>query len=408
MTVTRKFLFVFRIVDRYVLRQILVPLAAALLISLLMLLAGRMLGFLDITLGKKNSFTAVFKMLAYLTPNYLGLAVPAALYIGILFGFNRMSKTHELDAMLASGIGLNRLFRPVLVLSFLLMLCNLIAIGWMQPYGRYSYRSVIYTLTNVDTFDLAREGIFMKAGPRTFIVDRLSQSENKFDHLFIFEDRGPAQGSETVTANSGRLINGSGQAAPVLRMEVSKRLRLNSYPDFASAEVPQTAITADTQSADFPLDQVAASVFRPRGTDERELTIWELLQRQDNPPKGSSLNLMKSELHNRILKIIAIPMLAILALPFALSRGRNPDAYRFGIAILLLIIFNVVIEQGTLATSLSGISPWVSMWGPFLLYLGFALWRFWLACFKLNADATNPISEFVAWISSLLRRRILT
>ncbi len=396
----------FRIVDRYVLRQILVPLAAALLISLLMLLAGRMLGFLDVTLGKKNSFTAVFKMLAYLTPNYLGLAVPAALYIGILFGFNRMSKTHELDAMLASGIGLNRLFRPVLTLSFLLMVCNLIAIGWMQPYGRYSYRSVIYTLTNVDAFDLAKEGIFMKAGPRIFIVDRLSQSENRFDRLFIFEDRGQMSGSETITANSGRLINGNGQAAPVLRMEVSKRLRLSQYPNFSASEVPQTAITADAQSADFPLDQVAANVFRPRGTDERELTLWELFKRQSDPPKASSLNLMKAEFHNRILKIIAIPMLAILALPFALSRGRNPDAYRFGIALLLLIVFNVVIEQGTLATSLSGISPLLSMWGPFLFYLSFAFWRFWLACFSLSGNATNPISEFVAWASSKLRRRI--
>lgn len=396
----------FRIVDRYVLRQILVPLAAALLISLLMLLAGRMLGFLDVTLGKKNSFTAVFKMLAYLTPNYLGLAVPAALFLGILFGFNRMSKTREIDAMLASGIGLSRLFRPALVLSFLFMLCNLAALGWLQPYGRYSYRSVIYTLTNVDAFDLAREGIFMKSGSRTFIVDHLNQSENKFDHLFIFEDNGKASGSETVTANSGRLINVTGQTAPILRMEVSKRLRLGSYPDFTATALPQKAVTADAASADFPLDRIAASVFRPRGTDERELTLWELFQRQNDPPQGSSLNLMQAELHNRILKIIAIPMLAILALPFALSRGRNPDAYRFGIAVLLLIIFNVMIEQGSLATSLSGISPWLSMWGPFLAYLAFALWRFWLVCFRLNADTTNPVSESVAWLTAKLRRRI--
>ncbi len=395
----------FKIVDRYVLRQILVPLGAALLISLLMLLAGRMLGFLDVTLGKKNSFTAVFKMLAYLTPNYLGLAVPAALYLGILFAFNRMSKTHEVEAMLASGIGLNRLFRPVLMLSGFLMLCNLVAIGWMQPYGRYAYRSVIYSLTNIEVFDLAKEGIFMKAGNRTFIVDHLNQSENKFDHLFIFQDSGISKGSETITANSGRLINANGQAAPVLRMETSKRLRLDAYPDYNASQLQQNAITADIASADFPLEQVAANVFRPRGTDERELTVWELLKRQSDPPSGSSLNLMQAELHNRILKIIAIPMLAILALPFALSRGRSPDAYRFGIAVLLLVAFNVVIEQGTIATSLSGVSPWLSMWGPFLAYAGFALWRFWLACFKLQAEKQSPLSDLISRLTDKLRRR---
>lgn len=370
-----------------------------------MLLAGRMLGFLDVTLGKKNSFTAVFKMLTYLTPNYLGLAVPAALYLGILFGFSRMSKTHEVEAMLASGIGLNRLFQPVLWLSLLLMICNLVAIGWMQPFGRYAYRSVIYSLTNVEVFDLAKEGIFMKTGKRTFIVDHLNQTENKFDHLFIFEDSGKLEGSETITANNGRMMNAEGQGEPVLRMGTSKRLRLDKYPDFKASQLPQNAITADIASADFPLGQVAASVFRPRGKDERELTLLELFKRQADPPQGSSLILMQAEFHNRILKIIAIPMLAILALPFALSRGRNPDAYRFGIAVLLLVAFNVVIEQGTIATSLSGVSPWLSMWGPFMLYLGFALWRYWMACFKLSSEATNPISEFVARIADRFRRR---
>ena len=145
-----------KIIDRYVLRLVLTPMAATLVISLTLLLAERMLGFLDLTLGKKNSFTAVFKMLAYLVPNYLGLAVPIAIFLGVLFGFNKFSKSHEIDALQAAGINLPRLFRPVLMLVFVLMLCNLVAVGWLQPYGRYSYRSVIYTLTNVDAYELAQ------------------------------------------------------------------------------------------------------------------------------------------------------------------------------------------------------------------------------------------------------------
>jgi lipopolysaccharide export system permease protein len=370
-----------------------------------MLLASRMLGFLDITLGKKNSFTAVFKMLAYLTPNYLGLAVPAALFLGILFGFNRMSKTHEVDAMLASGIGLDRLFRPILWLSLFLMVGNLLAVGWLQPYGRYSYRSVIYTLTNVDAFDLAREGIFMKSGQRTFILDQLNQSDNSFDRLFIFDDRGKAGGSETVTAKRGRMINTQNQATPVLRLEESGRLRLGSYPDTSSSQTPSNAVSAQSQSADFPLDRLAANIFRPRGADERELTLWEILWLQNDPPEGSTKPQMAAEFHNRILKILAIPMLAILALPFALSRGRSPGAYRFGIAVLLLVVFNVIIEQGTIATSLTGLSPWVSMWMPFLAFAAFASWRFRAACFKLTPDAASPVAEWVASISARLRHQ---
>jgi lipopolysaccharide export system permease protein len=56
------------IVDRYVLKQIARPLAGAMAIGLMMLLAERMVRLLDTTLGKKNSFAVVFELLAYLVP----------------------------------------------------------------------------------------------------------------------------------------------------------------------------------------------------------------------------------------------------------------------------------------------------------------------------------------------------
>ena len=46
----------FAIADRYILRQVATPLAGAMAIGLLMLLAERMVRLLDTTLGKKNSF----------------------------------------------------------------------------------------------------------------------------------------------------------------------------------------------------------------------------------------------------------------------------------------------------------------------------------------------------------------
>ncbi len=82
-----------RIVDRHVLRQVSLPLAGTLVIGLLMLLADRMVRLLDTTLGKKNSFSVVFEMLAYLVPHYLGTAIPAALFLGLLLASARCPRT---------------------------------------------------------------------------------------------------------------------------------------------------------------------------------------------------------------------------------------------------------------------------------------------------------------------------
>jgi lipopolysaccharide export system permease protein len=110
---------VLTILDRYVLREVMKPLGATLAVGLLLLLAERLVRLLDTTLGKQNSFSAVFELLAYLVPHYLGTAVPGALFLGLLFGFNKLSKNQELDAMHAAGVGLHRLLRPVVLLTLI-------------------------------------------------------------------------------------------------------------------------------------------------------------------------------------------------------------------------------------------------------------------------------------------------
>ena len=137
----------FAIVDRHVLKQVSLPLAGTLVIGLLMLLADRMVRLLDTTLGKKNSFTVVFEMLAYLVPHYLGTALPAALFLGLLLGFGRMSTNSETDAFMASGVSLHRLARPVILLGVLMSILSLAILGWVQPHARYAYRSVVFDVS---------------------------------------------------------------------------------------------------------------------------------------------------------------------------------------------------------------------------------------------------------------------
>jgi lipopolysaccharide export system permease protein len=396
----------FRIADRYVLRQVITPLATALSIGLLMLLADRMVRLLDTTLGKKNSFAVVFEMLAYLAPHYLGLAIPAALFLGLLFGFSRMSGSSEIDAFLASGIGLHRLAQPVAILSLLFMVTSIVMVGWLQPHTRYLYRSVVFDVKNVDVFYLAEEGVFMQAGTRTFIIDELSRKDNRFNRIFLFDDRGSEGGGETVTAERGVLIDGTDQRSPVLRLETGHRIDIKPWPDPASSDAPPTAVVGDFTTAETPLGRVSDQAFRPRGDDERELTLPELYAKQNDPPKGATLNQMRAELHKRLINILTIPMLPFLAVPFALGRRRSQRAYRFGLALIILVVFYEVIEQGAIASRSSGVSPWLTMWLPFAAIVIFAAWRFWNACFVLGPDRLEPYFERLARAGTALRHAI--
>jgi lipopolysaccharide export system permease protein len=390
---------VLKTVDRYVLLQILKPLGTAMAIGLLMLLAERMVRLLETTLGKKNSFSMVFELLAYLVPHYLGIAIPAALFLGLLFGFNRLSRDSEIDALMSVGAGLVRLTRPVMLLSAIFAVASLLIVGWLQPVTRYAYRSALFDVGNVEVFYLAQEGVFMQAGSRTFILDELDRSNNSFSHVFLFDDKGP-DGSETMTASSGQLIALPQERRPVLRLNNGNRLNVESWPLVNGGSPPAASIGTFDQ-VDAPLGKIADKAFRPRGDDERELTLPELLTLQNAPPAGATTASMRAELHKRVVNVATLWILPLLAVPFAIGRQRSQRSYRFGIALVLVVALHEIIEQGALMTKAHGTTPWLSMWLPLAGFTAFAVWRFYSAAYRLQQD---NVGAFIDAFSNAVER----
>lgn len=363
-------------------------------IGLLLLLSERLVRLLDLTLGKKKSFSLIFEMLSYLVPHYLGIALPAALFLGLLFGFSRLSKDSELDAFLAAGYGLHQIARPVIILSCLLAFCSVAIFGFVQPHSRYLYRAVVHSIKSADVFYLAEEGVFMKVGKRTFILDELSRGDNKFKHIFMYEDGGTG-GSETVTASQGALIEIDQEDRPVLRLESGHRLKLKSAFWQAPKNDKPGHDVAEFKIVDTPLGEVTKAAFRIRGVDQREFTLPELWSAFSNRPPKITENALNSEFHRRIVLVLTILILPFLAIPFSIGRRRGQRPYRFGIVMIILIAYNEIIEQGALAIRVEGSSPFLALWVPYFALAAFSLWRFYRTALSLTPDRLELVVEVI-------------
>jgi lipopolysaccharide export system permease protein len=394
-----------KIIDRHVLKQVSLPLVGTMLIGLLMLLADRMVSLLDTTLGKKNSFAVVFELLAYLVPHYLSTAIPAALFLGLLMGFSRMSANSETDAFMASGISLNRLTRPVIVLGVLLSLLTLVIMGWVQPHARYAFRNLFFNIQNIDVFYLAEEGVFMQAGERTFIIDELDRSNNAFKRAFIYQDKGP-KGSETVTSSNGMLFDAPAGKRPILHLENGHRLLLDTPPS-PDASAPPNAEATEFALADTPLGRISKDIFRPRGIDERELTLPELFAHLGNPPEQATAAEVSSDLNERLVTTVSILILPFLAIPFAVGSRRSPRSFRMGFALVLIVVYNEIIQQGANAAQRAVVSPLVVMWIPCFLLALFAGWRYYQTCFTLARDPLAAGLDRMGEAFTHFRRSIL-
>ena len=82
-------------------------------------------------------------------------------------------------------------------------------------------------------------------------------------------------------------------------------------------------------------------------------------------------------------------------------------AYRFAVAVALLIAAHEIIQQGALLTQKYGYSPYLTIWLPFVLICTFAGWRFWNLCFTVRSDRLEPLFDAIARFFRMLRQSIL-
>jgi lipopolysaccharide export system permease protein len=101
-----------RILRIYVLREVTLPTAMALLTITFVLLVASVFNLINLLLQPAVTFGQMLGVLARLIPQLLVIAMPAAILVGTLVGVGRMTLDREILATRASGISLLSVFAP--------------------------------------------------------------------------------------------------------------------------------------------------------------------------------------------------------------------------------------------------------------------------------------------------------
>src|SRR4029077_3653757 len=99
----------FRILDRYLVREIVAPFFMGLAVLTFILEIPPILTQAEQFVSKGVEWSIVIRVLGLLLPQALCLTIPMAVLLGILVGFSRLSADREFVAMQACGISLVRL-----------------------------------------------------------------------------------------------------------------------------------------------------------------------------------------------------------------------------------------------------------------------------------------------------------
>jgi lipopolysaccharide export system permease protein len=351
----------------YIARRALGPFAALTLILLFALTLERVLSLVQIVTELGAPLYTVGELVAYLLPHYLGLAIPAGWFLGVLIAVRGLLRDSELTVMRASGLSLRRLFIPVLLVSAGLGCVMVVITGYLQPYSRHAYRSTLEELKRKDFWSKLQPGVFthLEGAESVIRVGAVADQGRKLIDLFASYQQ-PGERRVFVSAREALV---SPQTNPGTdrdtQIDLIDGMMLTAGDRHAADAKDLTRFYFDV----FPWNLSETGLlppYGPRGQDEREMTLGELLA-TDAPtvPANDSPARRFTEWHSRLVECVSIPFLALLAAPLALlGRGRSSRAYGFVIGIALLVLYQKVLGTGESYGKLGHFPPGISVWAP--------------------------------------------
>lgn len=387
------------LIGRYMLRLLARPLAGMLLLVLPALLLERLLRLFDLLAGSGSPAGSIARLLLYLIPHYLGLALPAALFLAVYMVVARLGQDHELDALQAAGVSLARLARPFLAVGLACAVLGLGLYGYLQPSSRYAYREAVHALTEAGWDAALVPGEFAQVGRHlTVFVERRARGELQGILLHQRHEDGSAV---LTTAASGTMRPDPEAGDLLLEMRDGRQVALD-----AAARATTLGFPASERAQPFVR---RLPVFRPRGGDEREMTLDELWTDLGRPDPAVAPRRMAGELHGRLVRAASLPLLPLLAIPMGLAakRARRSVAILLGAAILVL--YQQALGLAESLGDIGRIDARPALWLLFLLFAGFGLLVFRHSHLHPERGAFDgPLERLeaaAAWIVGRLARR---
>jgi len=344
------------------------PLAGTLLLVLPALLLERLLRLFDLLAGTGSTAASIARLLLYLLPYYLGLALPAALFLAVYAVVARLSQDHELDALQAMGFSLARLSRPFLVVGVLFAALSIVLYGYVQPLSRYAYRAALHSLTNAGWNATLVPGEFVRISRRLTVYVERRDAATGLLHGILVQQRGEDGSEVLTTARTGRLLVSPEESE--LQMELEEGQQITRFPN---GKVSTLSFGNSAQTRAFVQ---RLPIFRVRGADEREMTLQELWSARTAPDPPVELRRLESELHGRLARAASLLLLPFLAMPMGLAAKRSRRSTAILLGALILVIYQQALQLMEALGDVGRVDPRLALWMLFLLFAAFSIGLF--------------------------------
>ena len=291
------------LIQRYLFRQIGVPVVAACAALAGIGLLSQSLDQLEVIVERGQSVWVMVKLTLLALPQLFSVILPIGLFVGALIALTRLQREQELTAAFASGMTRWKVISPAARIALIATAVTLVMTVLIQPWAQRTAREQAYAIRTDLAALLVEEGRFVQ-GPDglTVYVQQIEQN-GLLKNLFVYLDDGKG-GVSTWDAAEARFEQVQGQPFLTLTngsmQEYSSNGVLNQF-SFARFPFDLTPFTESRETIRYkPADLWMGQLFNPS---------------PDIVATSGSRGELLAEAHSRL----SSPLYALTAMALALS-----------------------------------------------------------------------------------------
>ncbi len=350
-----------RILNRYLLKQVLVSFIGVTAILMVVLIAARFMRFLAQAADGNLDPASVFTLLGLTTLHYMVLLIPPAILISVQLALGRLYRDSEMHAVMACGIGVGQLYRPLLGFAFALTAGVATLTLYVTPWAGQFAEEVRGRAKHEAQVGFVEAGRFQSfdRGQAVLFAEQVNDQNGELSELFLYKRASLESPTDSaVRATRGRFLVDKETGDRSLVLEHG--WRYEGVPGFADWEVTR-----------FDEHGVYFNLAPP------DIVISERSLRPTSSLLGSNKPEDRAELQWRLAYPLAVFMLVLLAVPMSKVEPRQGRYGRLiGGLLAYIVYFNVMgilkvqIEKGAMP-------EWPGIWLAHALVFLWVLWLLW-------------------------------
>ncbi|MGA2673341.1 MAG: LPS export ABC transporter permease LptG [Terracidiphilus sp.] len=353
-----------RILDEYVIREFLNTFFLVLTGFVLLMLVFTFFELVGDILRNHIALSTVGAYLINLTPSMLYQIAPLAVLIAVLVTFGVLNRNSEIVAMKATGISLYRLVVPIVSIAAVLAVSLFLFDEFYLPQAnrrQEALRNFIKGKPPQTVLHPGENWIFGQPRPgepaRIFYYQFFDSNQSEFANLSVFEF------DPSTFALSRRIFAARAAWDPA---NGSWRFLNGWQRDFEGTNITQYREFKQTSFAEIHEEP---GYFKKESLQSQEMNFGQL-DRYIGDLRQSGFDTMRLRValwHKLAYPLIAVVM-AVLAIPFALSMGRRGSLTGIAVAIAVALAYFVVEELFGAMGNVNYLPAPLAAWSPDILF----------------------------------------